>query len=205
MVTSAMKLMPSGTAPGGNIASAGMAIWIAGSGWYTSSHLDIASWGATACRRWIFRISVTEQAAVSTTAGAGAATAPEGGRRDRSTCARGTGQEQHGSNGHCAGQHQRPARQADGATVDAIVASQYALNARVTCLYASRLLRHSSQAPGRAAAHRRLRRPGAHGRAKQSIFRKSHTLHFSANFLMARSTVSPTVEVGIPKTSPISR
>ena len=34
---------------------------------------------------------------------------------------------------------------------------------------------------------------------------KGHTLHFSANFLMARSMVSPTVEVAIPSAVPISR
>src|SRR5216684_5638051 len=47
--------------------------------------------------------------------------------------------------------------------------------------------------------------PEARDPSRQPIFLKSHTLHFSASFLMARSTVSPTVEVEIPRTSPISR
>src|SRR2546425_9559819 len=56
-----------------------------------------------------------------------------------------------------------------------------------------------------AIPHPRLRRPEARDPSRQPIFLKSHTLHFSASFLIARSTVSPTVEVGIPRTSPISR
>src|SRR6202043_1935579 len=58
---------------------------------------------------------------------------------------------------------------------------------------------------GRAAAPRRPRPPEARGPARQSVFLESHTLPFSANFLIARSTVSPTVDVAIPKMSPISR
>src|SRR5580692_3320319 len=56
-----------------------------------------------------------------------------------------------------------------------------------------------------AAPHPRLRCQEAHDPSRQPIFLKSHTLHFSANFLIARSTVSLTVEVGIPRTSAISR
>src|ERR1700685_2897736 len=55
----------------------------------------------------------------------------------------------------------------------------------------------------RAALLRKLPLPEAHDPARRSVFQKSHTLHFSASFLIARSTVSPTVDVAIPKTSPI--
>src|SRR5271165_3971392 len=56
-----------------------------------------------------------------------------------------------------------------------------------------------------AVPHPRLRCQEAHDPSMQPIFLKSYTLHFSANFLIARSTVSLTVEVGIPRTSAISR
>src|SRR5260370_2980703 len=52
------------------------------------------------------------------------------------------------------------------------------------------------------APHPRPRCPEARDPSRQPVFLKSHTLHFSASFLMARSTVSPTVEVEIPRTSP---
>src|SRR5580700_137359 len=50
-----------------------------------------------------------------------------------------------------------------------------------------------------------LRPPASRGPARPPVFPYSHTLHCSANFLIARSTVSPTVDVEIPITSPISR
>src|SRR5579862_1681623 len=57
----------------------------------------------------------------------------------------------------------------------------------------------------RVAPRPRHRCHEAHDLSRQPISLKSHTLHFSANFLIARSTVSLTVEVGIPRTSAISR
>ena len=88
---------------------------------------------------------------------------------------------------------------------DASAASQYAFTMPLTFLIgvepvAALAADANVLLDGGGLVDRAVRR-----RARQSASSKSHTLHFSASFLIARSIVSATVDVGIPRTSPISR
>ena len=73
-------------------------------------------------------------------------------------------------------------------------------------------LRRQRRAPGSLRKpvtccldYRGFARRATRRRSTQPVVRMSYTLHFSANFLIARSTMSATVEVDIARTSPISR
>ncbi len=169
-----MNVIPSGTAPGGNIASTGIAIWIAGS---ASAKFAVGvSMGAITCRRWTFLAGLGAVSVSTTTAAAASATCSPGG-----------------------------APSASVREVSFFPPHRSTSRMRGSLDHRHRRARGIPNSLEHAAPHPRLRCPEARDPSKQPNFLKSHTLNFSASFLIARSTVSPTVEVGISRTSPISR